>query len=139
MYGIRFAGHPDLRRIYLYDEFEGHPLRKDYPKEKRQPLIGPGNTGKWSEENERRKVIDLPLPDDGKGMLGAELMRIQMGPSHPATHGTLRIVARLDTDGGGVGLATEGVEGDGGFFVRGVVAVAEEISHARNPHRSFRA
>jgi NADH-quinone oxidoreductase subunit C len=39
MYGIEFTGHEDLRRIYLYDEFVGYPLRKDYPKDKRQPLV----------------------------------------------------------------------------------------------------
>ena len=39
MYGIKFENHPDLRRIYLYEEFVGYPLRKDYPKEKRQPLV----------------------------------------------------------------------------------------------------
>ena len=39
MYGIRFDGHPDPRRLFMYDEFVGHPLRKDYPLRGRQPLV----------------------------------------------------------------------------------------------------
>lgn len=54
-YGITFTGHGDLRRILLYEEFKGHPLRKDYALRGRQPLIperpikdifrGPGSNG----------------------------------------------------------------------------------------------
>ncbi|HAH05841.1 MAG TPA: hypothetical protein DCM05_04815 [Elusimicrobia bacterium] len=41
LFGIGFTGRGDLRRILLYPEFVGHPLRKDYPIDRRQPLIGP--------------------------------------------------------------------------------------------------
>jgi NADH-quinone oxidoreductase subunit C len=43
MFGVAFRGHPDLKRILMYEGFEGHPLRRDYPVKKRQPLIGPVN------------------------------------------------------------------------------------------------
>ncbi len=45
MYGIVFDGHGDLRRILLYPEFQGHPLRKDYPKTRRQPRLGIDDPG----------------------------------------------------------------------------------------------
>ena len=43
MFGVVFRGHPNLKRLLMYDSFVGHPLRKDYPINKRQPIIGPKN------------------------------------------------------------------------------------------------
>ncbi|MGH9318612.1 MAG: NADH-quinone oxidoreductase subunit C [Vicinamibacteria bacterium] len=41
MFGVRFVDRPDIKRLLLYESFLGHPLRKDYPIDRRQPLIGP--------------------------------------------------------------------------------------------------
>ena len=53
MYGIRVEGHPDPRRLLMYEEFVGHPLRKDYPLKGRQPLL---------EEREVRDIFRGPGP-----------------------------------------------------------------------------
>lgn len=39
LFGISFEGHPDLRRLFMWERFDGHPLRKDYPLRRSQPLI----------------------------------------------------------------------------------------------------
>jgi NADH-quinone oxidoreductase subunit C len=43
MFGVMLKGHPNLKRLLMYEPFEGYPLRRDYPINKRQPLIGPKN------------------------------------------------------------------------------------------------
>jgi len=43
MYGVKFVDRPDIKRLLMYEEFVGHPLRKDYPISMRQPLVGPAD------------------------------------------------------------------------------------------------
>ncbi|HVG19826.1 MAG TPA: NADH dehydrogenase (quinone) subunit D [Blastocatellia bacterium] len=87
MFGIGFRNHPDLRRILCHEEFVGHALRKDHDPGGRTPL-----------SRDYKLPIEYKTRWEGHetDRLSPEPAIINVGPSHPATHGTLRIVARLD-------------------------------------------
>lgn len=85
MFGLRFEGHPNLRRILTHEAFEGHPLRKDYDPARRWIL---------TEDKVYRPALEESEEAAGDDMF--ERMTINIGPSHPAMHGTFRVVAQLD-------------------------------------------
>jgi NADH-quinone oxidoreductase subunit C/D len=84
LFGFDFPGHPNLRRLLVHDAFVGHPLRKDY---------SPGQRWFFSEEDLRMPSWAMQT-DVRAGHF--ETQTISIGPSHPATHGIIHLVARLD-------------------------------------------
>ena len=123
--GIKFEGHPDLRRVLLWEGFEGHPLRKDwreaYYEEEGKPFKSrwpDGNVFRIEEKNPFSKNVDYPAgfdpdswtPDADAALyaslakfskqLGSEVktdsMVVNLGPQHPSTHGVFRIAVALD-------------------------------------------
>jgi NADH-quinone oxidoreductase subunit C/D len=81
--GFDFSGHPNLRRILCHDAFVGHALRKDY---------APGQRWFASE-------ADMRMPAWAQEEVQTdhfETQTISIGPSHPATHGIIHLIARLD-------------------------------------------
>ncbi len=82
MYGIIFKGHPNLKRILNHQEFVGHPLRKDYEITKAQICT---KTQELMDEMEPKLLAKGYKKENFD-----ELMFLNIGPSHPATHGTIR-------------------------------------------------
>ena len=91
-YGITFTGHPDLRRILNHWQFHGHPLRKDYDIHQGQVCYETDSMEKEIRARLEAKGIDESTVKD----INTELMFLNLGPSHPATHGAIRILTALD-------------------------------------------
>ncbi len=123
--GIRFTGHPDLRRIFMWEGFAGHPLRKDWkepfyeeeakpykshwpdgkfvPAEKKNPFGDNLNfppdfdPETWtSEDPDALLYASLARYTQGDGDLKADRVIVNLGPQHPSTHGVFRAAVVLD-------------------------------------------
>ena len=91
-YGVTFRNHPNLRRILNHMDFVGHPLRKDYNIFKGQWLSEADSLLDELETRRRRFPERVESLNDDPG----ESMVLNLGPSHPAAHGTLRNLVELD-------------------------------------------
>jgi len=123
--GIKFTGHPDLRRILMWEGYEGHPLRKDWKEpfyeedfkpfksrwpdgkhvlaEEKNPfkdnLKFPQNFDpeKWVPENEEMLYSSLKrYTVESEGGMNTDRIVVNMGPQHPSTHGVFRAALTLD-------------------------------------------
>lgn len=124
LYGIKFDGHPDLRRILMWEEFVGHPMRKDWKEafyeEDHKPFGSRwpgGDVVRMEELNPFGKNVRYPngwtptgneydvetnmygmLQKDPDAIPGLKTDKVvvNIGPQHPSTHGVFRMVVTLD-------------------------------------------
>lgn len=121
MFGIKFDGHPHLKRLLMPQSWEGHPLRKEHPA--RATEIGPFRM--WDEKEDREQA-SLQFKPEEWGMQttsdDSDFMFLNIGPQHPGTHGVLRIILQLD------GEDIVDAVPDIGFHHRGAEKMAERQS-----------
>lgn len=95
MFGIVFEGHPKLTRIIMPKNWQGHPLRKDYPARATE-----FNSFFLTKNEEDRQMDNLIFNPDDWGMkrcsANEDFMFLNFGPNHPSAHGAFRIVLQLD-------------------------------------------
>jgi NADH-quinone oxidoreductase subunit C/D len=98
LFGVRFDDHPDLRRLLCHHEFEGHALRKDYPIENGQMCYVPEAllTDIEVDGSEALEVEARGGRLHAEDEIASDLLAVNLGPSHPAMHGALRVEALLD-------------------------------------------
>jgi NADH-quinone oxidoreductase subunit B/C/D len=112
--GVRFDGHPDLRRLMMPDCWDGHPLRKDHPyRGSEMPQMTPEEAVVWE-----RAEADHPRLKNEDGT-----MVLQVGPNHPGTHGVIKISVKLD------GETVVDLDTDIGYHHRGQEKIAERQTY----------
>lgn len=120
-FGIVFIGHPDMRRMFLRNDWVGYPLRKDYdPASNPLRLEDETNedyTCRWVED-ENGKVEKI----EGKVFEDDEYV-VNVGPQHPSTHGVMRYRASLD------GETVKKIDVVSGYIHRGIEKMCEDLTY----------
>ena len=120
-YGIIFIGHPDMRRMFLRNDWVGYPLRKDYdPASNPLRLEDETNedyTCRWVEdENGNVKKVEGKVFEDDEYV-------VNVGPQHPSTHGVMRYRASLD------GETVKKIDVVSGYIHRGIEKMCESLTY----------
>ena len=131
-YGIRFIGHPDMRRIFLREDWVGYPMRKDYDTSRENNPI--------PETNEEcvDTTISLRMGTDGKvekkvvDIFEKNDYIVNIGPQHPATHGVLRFRTSLE------GEIIKKVDVHCGYIHRGIEKLWEGMTYPQTLHMTDR-
>jgi NADH-quinone oxidoreductase subunit C/D len=121
MFGIRFDGHPNLRRILMPDTWKGHPLRKEHPARatEGEPFQLPDDKQDAEQEALRFRPEEWGMARESDH---ADFMFLNLGPHHPGTHGLIRFALQLD------GEIIVGAVADIGYHHRGAEKMGERQS-----------
>lgn len=120
-FGIRFIGHPDMRRLFLREDWVGYPLRKDYDASL-NPL-------RMTNEETSDTTQHIEVLKDGSVIKHREVLFdedeyvINIGPQHPATHGVLRFRVSLE------GETIKKLDVHCGYIHRGVEKMCESLTY----------
>lgn len=122
-FGIRFVNHPDMRRLFLRDDWVGHPLRKDYDDSEQVNPLRMNN----EETSDTTPTIET-LPDGTTVETENILFEqdeyvINVGPQHPATHGVLRFRVSLE------GEMIKRLNVHCGYIHRGIEKMCESLTY----------
>lgn len=120
-FGIRFTGNPDMRRLFLREDWKGYPLRKDYDM----------NSNPLNMENEVNADVteEYTLRPDGtiegheNTVFGSDDFVVNIGPQHPSTHGVLRMRTSID------GENIKRIDPILGYIHRGIEKMNESLTY----------
>ena len=121
-YGVVFIGHPDMRRLYLRNDWVGYPMRKDDDPEAQNPL-------RMDNEETVDTTTELELNPDGTVknkeslLFGDDEYVVNIGPQHPATHGVMRFRVSLE------GEIIEKIDANCGYIHRGIEKMCESLTY----------